>query len=454
MPGLAQLVRSKYPGVYDDLSDQELEAKVTAKYPGVYDDLKTATAAPKAQETPSTPSRLARSVGAGPAVGATVGAMAGGVPGAALGGAAGRGYQDLIEHAKEIPGAVVDVARNLFAYPKETAAGFAKGAASGAADAGLSAGANAAMEAGGQAAIGALGKAGEAVYRGYLKPSLAKVSVGKAQQIVKTAIAEALPITKEAVGAANRRIATINAAVNQILTKPGESLSEAEMKNLRLKGDIDLHDVAERLRSWGQSVYGKPGRAPEDLEAVMKVADRLDAHPSMPVEAAGKPQPVSLTQAQDVKQGIYQTLGDTAYGTERGASVAAQKMAAKTIKQELEERAPSIAGLNKRESQLIDTAKAIRQAVERESNQNALVGVKSVLAAGAGGEEYRRTGNPAAAIATAMGARFLMTPAVASRAAIVASRLSQRVPGIAPATAARVALAVLSESEQPKGGGQ
>lgn len=36
---LPQLVRSKYPGVYDDISDADLDAKVRAKYPGVYDDI-------------------------------------------------------------------------------------------------------------------------------------------------------------------------------------------------------------------------------------------------------------------------------------------------------------------------------------------------------------------------------------------------------------------------------
>lgn len=41
MPGqtLAQIVKAKYPGVYDDLSDRQLEDKVRAKFPGVYDDL-------------------------------------------------------------------------------------------------------------------------------------------------------------------------------------------------------------------------------------------------------------------------------------------------------------------------------------------------------------------------------------------------------------------------------
>lgn len=38
---LAQLVRAKYPGAYDDLSDQQLESSVRAKYPRIYDDIPT-----------------------------------------------------------------------------------------------------------------------------------------------------------------------------------------------------------------------------------------------------------------------------------------------------------------------------------------------------------------------------------------------------------------------------
>lgn len=48
---LAQKVRAKYPGAYDDLSDQQLEAAVTKKYPGVYDDLPRMTAAPHDEPT-------------------------------------------------------------------------------------------------------------------------------------------------------------------------------------------------------------------------------------------------------------------------------------------------------------------------------------------------------------------------------------------------------------------
>src|SRR6187431_2285420 len=36
---LATRWRTKYPGDYDDLTDDELESKIAAKYPGDYDDL-------------------------------------------------------------------------------------------------------------------------------------------------------------------------------------------------------------------------------------------------------------------------------------------------------------------------------------------------------------------------------------------------------------------------------
>jgi hypothetical protein len=48
---LAQLVRAKYPGVYDDLSDTDLESAVKAKHPGAYDDVPTTLAAPSKGQT-------------------------------------------------------------------------------------------------------------------------------------------------------------------------------------------------------------------------------------------------------------------------------------------------------------------------------------------------------------------------------------------------------------------
>lgn len=58
---LAQRVRAVHPGVYDDLSDSQLEAKVKAKYPGVYDDVPTTP--PVAPESRSLAHRAADTVG-------------------------------------------------------------------------------------------------------------------------------------------------------------------------------------------------------------------------------------------------------------------------------------------------------------------------------------------------------------------------------------------------------
>lgn len=67
---LAQRIRTKYPGTYDDIDDAELEQRVIAKYPGTYDDIpRTKQATTTTTETPRHPlaqfGDLATSVGSG-----------------------------------------------------------------------------------------------------------------------------------------------------------------------------------------------------------------------------------------------------------------------------------------------------------------------------------------------------------------------------------------------------
>ncbi len=51
-PTLAQRVRSKYPGEYDDMDDAALEAAIDRKYPGEYDDIPRTTAGQPAPAAP------------------------------------------------------------------------------------------------------------------------------------------------------------------------------------------------------------------------------------------------------------------------------------------------------------------------------------------------------------------------------------------------------------------
>lgn len=56
---LAQRIRAKYPGAYDDLSDSQLESSVKAKYPGVYDDMPATERKPASAEDFMTPEQIA-----------------------------------------------------------------------------------------------------------------------------------------------------------------------------------------------------------------------------------------------------------------------------------------------------------------------------------------------------------------------------------------------------------
>ena len=81
---------------------------------------------PQAKAEPSRLSKMLTPVEEGFSVGPTIGATIGGGVGArfgmpragtAVGAAAGRGYEDLLTHVKEIPGAIADVAANLGVLP-------------------------------------------------------------------------------------------------------------------------------------------------------------------------------------------------------------------------------------------------------------------------------------------------------------------------------------------------
>ena len=122
-------------------------------------DRAPAPAAPAASSTP----------GAGladwlPTVGGVIGGLAGKVPGvrivtAGIGGAAGEGYRQLVRHAGELPGAVVDVARNLVTEPAATLGGFVEGAKAGATQAAVQGGIQAAGQGVGEGVTGVAAKA-------------------------------------------------------------------------------------------------------------------------------------------------------------------------------------------------------------------------------------------------------------------------------------------------------
>lgn len=372
-----------------------------------------------------------------PTIGGAIGGTVAGVPGAVAGGMAGerlRQYANALTGKEALPGQLDATGRML-----------TQGAIQGA------------MQYGGEKVPEIAGKLGRAVYRSYLKPSLAASNIRDAETIVDTAIREALPISKGGVAKANSLISGLNAEVKDELA--------------RTPGQVDLQAVADRVRQWATKQFYKPGVPSADYDAALAVANSIDHHASLasevmrPVEKTvetglvnegGQPilrtvttqQPTTVyrqvatpLEANSIKQGL-QKAGADATLMERAATKQAQEAGGHEARLALEQLAPKIAPLNARESKLIDAASAINRAVQREANQYVAHGTKAMVGAVVGGEEYRRTGDPYMAAAKGLATTVALQPAVASRLAIVASRLGQ-VSRDAPPMIARVALAAI-----------
>lgn len=371
-----------------------------------------------------------------PSAGGMVGGMAGGIPGAAVGGAAGRGYGELVRHGTELPGTAVDVARNLVTQPGATLRGAAAGVGQGLKDTGIDAALQALYEVGGRAVTAGLSTAGRAVYRGYLKPSLSARLLPKANEIVETGIREAIPVTEGGAAKAERLISDLNGEVERILSTA--------------KGDVSLTDVANQVRSFARRKYYRPGQPMADYEAAMKVADELDQHPSIANPMApNSPATATLPAANDIKQGLDRTIGETNFGVDRGATKTAQKVARSSLRQGIERQAPDVAALNAREGRLLDLAQALNRAVGREGNRNQLFGMPAIASGATAGAELARGTSTIGATAIGLATRMGLSPAVASRAGIIAARLGDQVPGTAVADIARAAVESVRLASEP-----
>lgn len=357
---LAQLVRKKYPGAYDDLTDQQLEAKVKAKFPKVYDGIPASStpvgaAALSQVEGISQAPWYAKPMIAGhgpsvlqalealPAVGGTVGGMlAGGaaIPagpaalatasgGAALGGAAGESARQL---ARRVLGASAP------ATSLEAAKDVAK---------------EAAIQGGSQAVGGALGKGLEAggarLMHSALKPnpSLLKEYGTTAPKLVKTLLDEGVNVTPGGIEKLNLLFQSTNAEITEAV------------KNAT--GTIPKNLVAARVLPTAQRLAQQvnPRAA---LRNVGKTVTRFMEHPTIPGA-------LTIPEAQAMKVGTYVQIGKN-YGKMSSASIEAQKALARGLKEEIEAAIPKIQALNAREGQLMAAQAAVGHRVAIAGNRD------------------------------------------------------------------------------------
>jgi hypothetical protein len=353
----------------------------------------------------------------GTVLGMGVGGVPGAIGGATLGGGLGEALKQLIDRARGIkaPGTMTEAAKDI----------------------GVEGGIQGAMEAGGAAASKyVIAPAAKAVMRGYLKPSLAGVKIGKAREIVQTALDEALPVTKGGEERAGRLITDLNKQINGILASNPKK--------------VDLHQVAEKVRTFAKAKYFTPGVDDADYQAALAVADSIDKHASLGLPPGVNPTrvEVSASEANKVKQNVRPN--SRAFGQQGSAPEAAtRKVAGAEMRKSIEGVAPEVGQLNAREGKLIDAQDAIKRAAGREENKGLNpTAVPNLISGAIAGEEYGRTRDPASSIAWALATRAALSPAIATRIAIKASQIAKN--GYAPAAAARMAMEFFRSETEPE----
>lgn len=150
-----------------------------------------------------------------PTVGGIVGGVLGGVPGAGLGGAAGEGVKQFAQHATEIPGALVDVARNAVQQPAATLKGALQGAGEGMLNASKEGALMAAGEGIGSGAVKAASSVGRYVMGEALNPTLTLAR--QFPELSQTAIDHALTVSKGGLNKARTLLTQAKATANAAL---------------------------------------------------------------------------------------------------------------------------------------------------------------------------------------------------------------------------------------------
>jgi hypothetical protein len=181
-----------------------------------------------------------------------------------------------------------------------------------------------------------------------LKPTMNQWRQGKAARAIDTLLQEGVSPTKGGVETLKSRITDLNDEITQAL--------EASTAT------VDKKVVAGYLQD-AVNKFEKQVTPGADVKAIQSAWDEFLAHPLL-----GDKIPVQM--AQELKKGTYKTLGEKAYGEQKGASAEAQKTLARGLKEEISQAVPGVAQANKRESDLINALKLSEQSAARDANKN------------------------------------------------------------------------------------
>lgn len=345
---LAQRIKAKYPGQYDDLADSELEAKIVAKYPGAYDDLpRTQSAAVMVKGQPVSiddynqdPTQQTRqstwtdtAIDWLPAVGGAVGGLAGNVPGAIVGGMVGqrlKHYGEAYRGERPLPA--------LGTAMKEVA---------------LQGGVQGASEGAGQLIGKAMSAVAPRLMQSALKPGVKALARdmragAPVPKVVQTLLDEGINVSPGGVAKLQDILETTNAGIEKAVAN-----SPAR---------IDPRTVAARVLPTAQK-FSEQVDPLKDLTAIGETVERFLDHPTL--GSSG----LSVREAQQLKVGTYRMLKKK-YGQIGAASVETEKALARGLKEEIATAVPDVSALNAREGRILEALDAVGRRAALNNNRD------------------------------------------------------------------------------------
>jgi len=331
-----------------------------------------------------------------PLVGGSVGGllgMAGGpvgaAGGAALGGAGGEAWKQNINRmrGKKAPGSMGEAATDI----------------------GVSGAVQGASEAAGGLIGKGLVKGGEKVYRGLLKPSKGLRDSFGGDDMVRTLLDEGVTISRkggekvesllgESRGKAMRMV---RSAPPSSPVQPKEIMGQFApvVKTLRDRADVGQANELGKVGARGKALTRTLSRGVDTVRA----------------------QELKET-AQSAASGAYRQL-ERGGAKQLGGDDLLDEATARGFRQAVEKRVPGVAAQNQRTQKLLGGHRAVEDAIERSSNNNAVGGMRDLIAAGVGSS----VAGPAGA-SVGLLSRLLTSPRPGSGAAILMDRTGKKVP--------------------------
>lgn len=193
---------------------------------------------------------------------------------------------------------------------------------------------------------------GRTLMQSAVKPTLEQLRTGKAARAINTMLEEGYSPTSGGVDAMKSKIADLNDEIAQAIASSPAT--------------VDKGKVAAYLNDTLQK-FEKQVNPTADVNAIQNAWTEFLSHPML----SGK-QDIPVQLAQQMKQGTYKALGDKSFGELKGATTEAQKTLARGLKEEISKAVPQVAGMNKRESDLINAAKVAERRVLMDANKNPL----------------------------------------------------------------------------------